>query len=84
MTTENETPQAAQRQASPIVPKSASEALRPREGTPPPKRSRQSRNQFVVFLNFLISCILLVLIAGGFAVYFGKQAFNEKGPSKTA
>jgi UPF0755 protein len=84
MTTENETPQAAQRQASPIVPKSASEALRPREGTPPPKRSRQSRNQFVVFLNVLISCILLVLIAGGFAVYFGKQAFNEKGPSKTA
>jgi UPF0755 protein len=84
MTTENETPQATRRQASPIVPKSASEALRPREGTPPPKRSRQSRNQFVVFLNFLISCILLVLIAGGVIVYFGKQAFNEKGPSKMA
>jgi UPF0755 protein len=85
MTTENEKPQAGnQRPASPIVPKSASEALRPRQGTPPPNRSRHSRNQFVVFLNFLISCILLVLIAGGVIVYFGKITFNEKGPSKAA
>jgi UPF0755 protein len=84
MTTDNDTPQTTPRQGSPIVPKSASEALRPREGTPPPKRSRQSRNQFIVFLNFLISCILLVLIAGGVAVYFGKQAFNDKGPSTAA
>lgn len=85
MTTENETQQpTGSRQASPIVPKSASEALRPREGTPPPKRSRQSRNQFIVFLNFLISCILLLLIAAGVAVYFGKLAFNEPGPSKQA
>jgi UPF0755 protein len=82
MTTENETPQpAGSRQVSPIIPKSASEALRPKQGTPPPKRSRQSRNQFIVFLNFLISCILLLLIAAGIAVYFGKLAFNEAGPS---
>jgi peptidoglycan lytic transglycosylase G len=82
MTTEDESPQSfGNRPNPPIVPKTASEALRPTKGTPPPKRSRQSRNQFVVFLNFLISCILLILVAGGVAVYFGKIAFNEQGPS---
>ena len=66
----------------PIIPKSASEALRPEAGTPPPaKRSRASRSQFVVFLNFLISLIILLVIGAGIAVYFGRQAFFEQGPS---
>ncbi len=64
-----------------IVPKSASEALRPEAGTPPPvRRSRQSRNQFVVFLNFLFSAIVLVTLAAAVAVYMGKRAFDEPGP----
>jgi UPF0755 protein len=67
-------------QPNPIVPKSASQALRPQQGTPPPKRSRQARNQFVVFLNFLVSAVFLVTIAAGLAVYFGKQAFDGPGP----
>lgn len=72
-----------QRQATPgpIVPKTASEALRPEAGTPPPKRSRASRGQFVVFMNFVISSIMLVVLAAGVALYFGKQEFNEPGPS---
>ncbi|MGI6852820.1 endolytic transglycosylase MltG [Mesorhizobium sp. 1B3] len=68
----------------PIVPKSATEALRPEAGTPPPKRSRQSRNQFVVFLNFLVSTIFLVTLAAGAGFYFGKRAFDGPGPSETA
>jgi UPF0755 protein len=68
----------------PIVPKSAAEALRPEAGTPPPRRSRQSRNQFVVFLNFLVSTIFLVTLAGGIGVYLGKRAFDGPGPSETA
>ncbi len=70
-------------QTKPIVPKSASEALRPEAGTPPPRRSRQSRNQFVVFLNFMMSTLVLVTLAAGIAVYFGKRAFDAPGPSQT-
>lgn len=68
---------------NPIVPKSATEALRPEAGTPPPRRSRQSRNQFVVFLNFLVSAIFLATLAGGVGLYFGKRAFDGPGPSET-
>ncbi|MET2827582.1 endolytic transglycosylase MltG [Mesorhizobium shangrilense] len=65
----------------PIVPKTASEALRPEVGTPPPSRSRASRSQIVVFMNFFFSLIMLVILAGGLVLYFGRQAFNEPGPS---
>jgi UPF0755 protein len=65
----------------PIVPKTASEALRPEVGTPPPNRSRASRSQIVVFMNFFFSLVMLVILAGGLALYFGRQAFNEPGPS---
>jgi len=73
----------AQRPATggPIVPKTASEALRPEAGTPPPKRSRASRSQVVVFMNFVISSVMLMVLAAGLAVYFGKQEFTEPGPS---
>lgn len=67
----------------PIVPKSANEALRPETGTPPPRRSRQSRNQFVVFLNFMMSALVLATLAGGIALYFGKRTFDGPGPSET-
>ena len=67
--------------SGPIIPKTANEALRPEAGTPPPKRSRASRSQFVVFLNFLVSLIMLVVLGAGIGVYFGRQAFLEPGPS---
>lgn len=67
--------------AGPIIPKSANEALRPETGTPPPKRSRRSRSQFVVFMNFIVSTVMLVVLAAGAAVYFGKQEFVGPGPS---
>ncbi|MGB3391425.1 MAG: endolytic transglycosylase MltG, partial [Pseudaminobacter sp.] len=55
-------------------------------GTPPPPRtrSRASRNQFVVFLNFLLSLVMLVVLAAGAAVYFGKREFDGAGPARTA
>ncbi len=70
----------------PIVPRSASEALRPEKGTPPPRRmrrSRSSRNQFVVFLNFLMSSIVLLTLAAGALLYIGKREFDAPGPSRT-
>lgn len=67
----------------PIVPKTASEALRPEQGTPPPRRSRKSRSQIVVFMNFLVSSVILVVLAAGVAVYLGKSEFDGPGPSQT-
>lgn len=67
----------------PIVPKSASEALRPQAGTPPPRRSRRSRNQIVVFLNFVMSSIVLLVIVAFVAVWFGKRSFEGPGPLAT-
>lgn len=69
----------------PIVPQSASEALRPEPGTPPPapkRRSRRARSQIVVFANFILSLVVLVVIAAAAAVYFGKITFNEPGPTE--
>ncbi|MEO3387714.1 endolytic transglycosylase MltG [Mesorhizobium sp. CAU 1741] len=64
----------------PIVPKTASEALRPQAGTPPPRRSKRSRSQFVVFMNFVMSAIVLVAIAAFATVWFGKHMFEDSGP----
>jgi UPF0755 protein len=63
-----------------IVPKSASESLRPETGTPPPRRSRRARNQFVVFLNFVLSVVIFLTLAGGAAIYFGAREFEQAGP----
>lgn len=65
----------------PIVPKSANEALRPQPGPLPPRRSRQARNQVVVFLNFLVSILVFIALGAGALVYFGKSQFDAPGPS---
>ena len=65
----------------PIVPKSASEALRPTAGPVPPRRSRRARSQVVVFMNFLMSAIVLVTAGAGLALWYGKATFEERGPS---
>jgi UPF0755 protein len=82
-TTDQGAPAAASargQQARPIVPKTASEALRPQAGTPPPVRSRRSKNQVVVFLNFLMSTVVLLAIAAFAAVWYGKATFEGPGP----
>lgn len=70
----------------PAAAKTASEALRPEKGTPPPasRRSRASRNQIVVFMNFAISLVMLIIVAAGIAVYIGKQSFDAPGPATEA
>ena len=67
-----------------IVPKSANEALRPEAGTPPPRRSRQARNQIVVFLNFIITALFFGVVAGGMLAYYGKLQFEAPGPATSA
>ena len=67
--------------SKPFVPKSASEALRPEPGTPPPrKRSRHARSQIVVFMNFMLSLVVLVLLGASALFYFGKVQFDAQGP----
>lgn len=66
----------------PIVPKSASEALRPERGVPPPRRSKRSRSQFVVFLNFIVACLVLLAVGGLAAAWFGKSMFEGPGPAQ--
>lgn len=70
--------------SKPIVPKTASEALRSQAGTPPPARSRRSRSQFVVFLNFVMSMIVLLAIGAFAAVWYGKAEFEGEGPLAAA
>lgn len=64
----------------PIIPKSPNEALRPEKVPEPPKRSRKARSQFVVFLNFVMT---MVVLAAGVAVgvfFYVNKAFREPGP----
>ena len=70
----------------PIVPKSATEVLRPQPGVPRPKkqRSKVARSQFVIFMNFVMSLLVFVVLGAGMALYIGKQQFEEAGPATEA
>lgn len=66
--------------SGPRIVQSARPALRPEEAPPPPRRSRGARNQFVVFLNFVMSMLVFVAVGAAAAVYFGSMRFEERGP----
>lgn len=68
--------------ARPIVPKSATEVLRPEPGVQPPKRSRKARSQLVIFLNFVMSLLVFAAIGAGAAAYYGKTQFDAPGPAQ--
>ncbi len=64
----------------PIIPKSASEALRPERLPEPPKRSRKARSQVVIFLNFLMTVVVFVALAAAGAVYYAMHEYEKSGP----
>lgn len=64
----------------PIIPKSASEALRPEKVPQPPRRSRKARSQVVIFLNFVMTVLVFVTIAAVGVFYYGLKSFQEPGP----
>ncbi|MDX3927269.1 MAG: endolytic transglycosylase MltG [Shinella sp.] len=64
----------------PIIPKSANEALRPEKVPHPPRRSRKARSQIVIFLNFLMTVVVLVTIAAAGIFYYGLKSYEEQGP----
>lgn len=66
--------------SGPIVPVSPSQALKPEQTPPPPRRSRRARNQLVVFLNFMLSLAILIAIIGVGIFWYGKTEFEAAGP----
>ena len=64
----------------PIVPKSASEALKPEKAPPPPRRSRRARSQPVIFMNFVMSLVVVLVLGAAAVVYFGKLEYEAPGP----
>jgi UPF0755 protein len=64
----------------PIIPKSASEALRPEKVPQPPKRSRKAKSQVVIFLNFVMTVIVCLTVAAAATIYYAMTAYEAKGP----
>lgn len=59
------------------APRSPSEALQPEPVPPPPPRSRAVRHPMVVFLNLLITIVVVGILAVGGAVFFAKSRFDS-------
>lgn len=58
-------------------PKSPAEALQPEAVPPPPSRSRVVRHPLVVFFNFLLTVVIVGLIALGGGVFAAKVQFER-------
>ncbi|WP_210258208.1 MULTISPECIES: endolytic transglycosylase MltG [unclassified Rhizobium] len=72
-----------QTQSGPIIPKSPSEALRPERVPEPPKRSKKARSQVIIFLNFLMTLVVLGCAAAVFLFYYAISAYQDPGPLET-
>jgi UPF0755 protein len=70
-------------QKGPIIPKSASEALRPERVPEPPKRSRKARSQTVIFLNFLMTLVVFVFALAIAGTYYALSVYQAPGPLTT-
>lgn len=61
-------------------PKSPVEALQPEQVPPPPQRSRAVRHPAVIFLNSVLTIVVLVVLAVGGGIYMIRSQFNQEGP----
>jgi UPF0755 protein len=59
------------------TPKSPSEALQPEAVPPPPSRSRAVRHPLVVFLNFVLTAVIVAIVAIGGGVFAAKVQFER-------
>jgi UPF0755 protein len=73
-------PEPRSRFRSRISPKSAKEHLQPERVPPPPARSRVARHPVVVFLNFLMTVVVVAVFGGVGLFFFGKVQFEGEGP----
>lgn len=63
-----------------FVPRSPSEALRAKVAPQPPKRSRGSRNQIVVFFNLVFTVAFFIAVTAAAIAFWGKSEFDGPGP----
>lgn len=83
MTQKSDLPGGQDGQKGPIIPKSASEALRPERVPEPPRRSRKARSQVIIFLNFLMTLVILVFAIGIAGFYYAVSTYQQPGPLTT-
>src|ERR1700686_4587047 len=62
-----------------MAPKSPSEALQPESVPPPPLRSRAVRHPLVVFLNFVLTVVIVIVVAGGAGLFLARMQFERAG-----
>lgn len=67
----------------PIIPKSPNEALKPERVPEPPRRSKKARSQVVIFLNFLMTMVVVLCVAAIAGFYYMVSAYQEPGPLET-
>ena len=65
-------------------PRSPIEALQPEPVPPPPPRSRAVRHPMVVFVNLVITVIVIGVLAIGGSIFFAKAQFDRGGSLDTA
>ncbi|NBN77728.1 endolytic transglycosylase MltG [Microvirga tunisiensis] len=63
-----------------LKPKSPREAIQPDRAPEPPARSRHVRNPFVILINLILSSVVLMMLAAGAGLYWGKLEFDAPGP----
>ena len=66
------------------APRSPTEALQPEPVPPPPPRSRAVRHPMVVFLNLVITVVVVGILAIGGGVFFAKSRFDSASTLDTA
>ncbi|MGK6312758.1 endolytic transglycosylase MltG [Neorhizobium sp. DT-125] len=64
----------------PIIPKSPNEALKPERVPEPPRRSKKARSQVVIFLNFVMTMVVVICVAAVAGFYYMISAFQDPGP----
>ena len=59
------------------APRSPTEALQPEPVPPPPLRSRAVRHPLVVFLNFVLTIVIIAVVVIGGGLFLGKMQFDK-------
>ena len=66
--------------AKPAVPRSPRAALEPERVPMPSRRSIRARHPVIVVGNAIFTVLIVISIAVGAALFFGKQRFDSEGP----
>ena len=66
--------------SEPMEAQSPIKALQAKEVPPPPQRSKSAKGNFIVFMNFMMSCLVLVVLGAGLVFLYGKSVFEAAGP----